>query len=206
MNSYIANSRIATGLRDGSITAIMVRCKAQPYIENPTAQIDDNQYCYWNRSVKINSVVTITQGNYPLPYALGKEVYVREAWGELYDTCDHPELANHQEWWSLGYVYGTDKIEKRDLFWYVNNEFKMAMFDGIKSPATMPKEAARTWITPVSVECKSMQEIDETNLKDLGYERFSDAGNDICDFVDHNKSLYNNNEYVFIYHVKTRII
>ena len=73
MNSYIANSRIATGLRDGSITAIMVRCKLKPLDGFELKDISDKvgKPCWESRKGTEYEVPY-----YNAPYALCKEVYV----------------------------------------------------------------------------------------------------------------------------------
>ena len=177
MNSYIANSRIATGLRDGSITAIMVRCKPQP----------DN---YNFMSSTMDELCKEYFGDFPhkMRYEIDKEVYVREAWNRI--LMDNEDCDAYYRYFYLG-----DTMP-------------------LKSATTMPKEAARTWITPVSVECKRVQDISETNLKDLGYlKKQEDLDQFDLDQIDINQTIYkclgqqawDNNEYVFIYQVKTRI-
>ena len=182
MNSYIANSRIATGLRDGSITAIMVRCKPQP------SMLLDNLVLDFSHDKVIHSYPK-EQRKFPLPYALGKEVYVREA-------ITHTTLAM--------------AIYKADNSPVMRNGEQLHIDDIAPNTgyiSACSEKYARTWITPVSVECKRVQELPASDIfNSLGYGRFSLWEDNLIDFVTHNKSAWDNNEYVFIYHVKTRIV
>lgn len=60
------------------------------------------------------------------PYSIGQKIYVREAWWQ-------DKIAD-------SYYYGSDN--------YCEEEMKTALQWGLKwqSPATMPREAARTWL------------------------------------------------------------
>ena len=54
MNSFIANDHIATGLRDGTISAIMVRCKFKKEIQNP--QIGFTVFCQKDKEFSVRGV------------------------------------------------------------------------------------------------------------------------------------------------------
>lgn len=84
----------------------------------------------------------------------GDILWVRETWGELYDTCDHPELPdNPQERWSLGYVYKADD--------YKHTTDTDGFFTGWKPSIHMPKEACRLKLEILSIRVERLHDITE---------------------------------------------
>lgn len=85
-------------------------------------------------------------------YNLGDVLWVRETFGELYDTCDHDELPGcPQERWSLGYVYKADG--------YQHTPAKQAFFTGFKPSIHMPKEACRLFLKISDIRVERLQDI-----------------------------------------------
>jgi hypothetical protein len=68
----------------------------------------------------------------------------------------------------------------------------------------------RTWITPVSVECVRVKDLYYRHWENLGWVSGMHENQSL--YADHiiqmnvTNEMWNNNEYVFIYQVKTRII
>ena len=83
----------------------------------------------------------------------GDVLWCRETFGELYDTCDHPEIPGcPTERWSLGYVYKADGYNHKgsDGFW-----------DGWKPSIHMPKEACRLKLEVLSIRPERLHDITE---------------------------------------------
>lgn len=135
--SVIFNSDQIKGLQSGNITAFVVK--------NPQGMTKKHA-----------------------PYQISQEIFVKEKWGEMYDTCDHPELSgNPTERWSLGYLYGTDKVEYKDGQLYVNDKWEMAFTDYWKSAVHMPESAARFRLKITGVKVVRVQDMDLTQIERL---------------------------------------
>lgn len=132
-NSYIAKDAEALNLHNGSQTAIVLAMKVQPTPNKFNPQNVDyrmtkgKNYCAGTN----HSIESLNDSFFGIldcsPYALGQEVYVRESW-----------IYRH----------------KHDKYYYKadHSEFEPYCHKGWKSPATMPKSAARTRFKIVSCE------------------------------------------------------
>jgi hypothetical protein len=122
--SYIANSAEALNLHNGSQTAIVVAMKVQPKV------------AMWN-TVKTHSKTDwCDEHGKPLfpPYALGQEVYVRDAWCMPDDE----------------YFYKANGMQKHEHY----------LWDGKwNSAVTMPKNAARTRFKIVSCDAVRVKDL-----------------------------------------------
>ena len=99
----------------------------------------------------------------------GDILWVRETWGELYDTCDHPELPdNPQERWSLGYVYKADD--------YKHTTDTDGFFTGWKPSIHMPKEACRLKLEILSIRVERLHDITEEDAIREGLSKISKDG------------------------------
>ncbi len=91
----------------------------------------------------------------------GDVLWVRETFGELYDTCDHDELPGcPQERWSLGYKYKADG--------YVHENNFNGFWTGWKPSIHMPKVAARIWLEVTDIKVERLQDITEEQAKAEG--------------------------------------
>jgi hypothetical protein len=156
-NSYIANSAEALNLHNGSQAAIVVAMKVQPTPNKFNPQNVDFEMSKGDRRHKGTNVKPENL-NCPLlgildlsPYALGQEVYVREGWhkGGHWQTQQLNECTNFKE--------------DEDWFWHKETAITIpenTNFTWIrKSPATMPKSAARTRFKIVSCEAVRVKDL-----------------------------------------------
>jgi hypothetical protein len=155
--SYIANSAEALNLHNGTQTAIVVVMKVQPtppkaiyaqddckIVISDTAILQVGLYAsrvLWNCK-KHPHIKDCTVWENNLPYALGQEVHVREAWCMPDDE----------------YFYKANGMQKHEHY----------LWDGKwNSAATMPKSAARTRFKIVSCEAVRVRDITEEQAKIL---------------------------------------
>jgi hypothetical protein len=139
-NSYIAKDAEALNLHNGTQTAIVVGLKQQPIISDGVARLKN--------SIAVPNEIGLKQlvEKYS-PYALGQEVYVREAWGE------YPN--------AIYTIYFADYPKDATNYLYPNGDEKPVLCDLPKkrSSATMPKSAARTRFKIVSCEAVRVKDL-----------------------------------------------
>lgn len=133
-----------------------------------------------------------------VPYPLNTQIYIREAWMNMYDS-------------------GTKKLFPVAQSWFDD-------YSGFEwsSPATMPKSAACLWIEITGVKCMRVQDMTQEECKQLGIHAaphrpsgggckayadkniFSDC---YCcsfktQFVKDNKMPFDTNPFIFLYTFK----
>ena len=91
----------------------------------------------------------------------GDRLWVREAFGEEYDWCDHPEMPGcPKEWWHIGWHYRADgEVDRSEL---------EGAFNGWKPSIHMPRRASRILLEVVSVRVECLQEISEADAQAEG--------------------------------------
>jgi len=118
-------------------------------------------------------------------YRVGDILWVREMWGELYDTCDHPEIAGgYNERWSLGYVYKADNYEhKNDVYGF---------FTGWKPSIHMPKSACRLFLKITDIQVQHLRSITDEDAIAEGVEQtsFNLGSNKITLFKDYERESF----------------
>lgn len=186
--TYIATTQEAKALHDGTQTAIITKMRVQPPAYG--CRISGNKCIIEEPNGSIH-------GWYNIPYAIGQEVVVREAWIKLTPNhiidsqfvyksqmCQESEEIR-QEYISIGYPYTWN------------------------SPATMPVSAARTRFIPVSCEAVRVRDVTADmilpilSLKSI-YNR--NIVNLLSDFHKYatgklGQSAWDNNDYVFYYKI-----
>jgi len=146
MNSIIANTQDAAGFADGSKKGFIVALKHQPLEGWDMKKIETERGVFFEERKDTQYIVPWTKS----PYQIGKPVYVREAWLQGHKMEDDEFVLDE-----LG--------EPIEQLWYKAQSPNLSWYDGTSdyprenapwlSPATMPRTAARTWITPTSVKC-----------------------------------------------------
>ena len=205
--TYIATTQEAKALHDGTQTAIITKMRVQPKDCSHIHRITD-ELCEWrNEPQRMN-----TYGNYiacsfcgygieisgeymfPIPYAIGQEVVVREKWGQY-----EPD--------PLYYMYAAKFPEGAKTYLYDNVVCNMPRWN---SPATMPVSAARTRFIPVSCEAVRVRDVTADmilpilSLKSI-YNR--NIVNLLSDFHKYatgklGQSAWDNNDYIFYYKIE----
>lgn len=168
------------------VQAIMSGIKTQTRRSVPEKILD----AYYNYDDWVNSVgkpegsVRVYEKEYFLNacrYELGDILWVRETWGELYDTCDHPEISGgYKERSSLGYVYKADN--------YVHNKDFDGFFTGWKPSIHMPKQACRLFLRVTDIRVEKLREITEDDAIAEGVEKL------MLDVGGHEVNLYKDYE------------
>jgi hypothetical protein len=152
MNSIIANNTEAAGFADGSKKGFIVPVKGEltPYNFIDMQGFDKLPMAYFHNP---NSG---GQWHIPAPYQIGKPVYVREAIWQcgrddygFYGDSEPDWVLYRNEDGTPHISFGKEKPQPISSAWTWIR----------KSPATMPKSAARTWITPTSVKCVRVREL-----------------------------------------------
>jgi hypothetical protein len=204
-NSYIANSAEALNLHNGTQTAIVVAMKVQPKNTEQTlctiteGNGSESGKHFWCNVVDFSC--TNQTETFNVPYEIGQEVYVREAWGE------YPN--------AIYTVYFADYPKGATTYFYPNGNFEPVLCDLPKkrSSATMPKSAARTRFNIVSCEAVRVKDITEKQANQLACERLheDDLGQT---FKSHKRgferdaisrfgqSAWDNNDYIWFYKIE----
>lgn len=205
--TYIATTQEAKALFDGTQTAIITKMDKQP--PSYGCRIQHGSVIYEDQHGGVHSRKSI-------PYAIGQEVVVREAWIKLTPNhiidsqfvyksqmCQESEEIR-QEYISIGYPYTWN------------------------SPATMPVSAARTRFIPVSCEAVRVRDdigySNAVSLLEFDYSegqqfknydkdwsrydntqfQFGDYRDSWKSYITHKlgQSAWDNNDYVFYYKVQ----
>lgn len=153
--SYIANSSEALNLHNGSQTAIVVAMKVQP-VFSEDGYVYNGNFTERYKNDSTHEDWRVQFGKDFSPYALGQEVYVREAW------------------YTYTPVIGYRKDDGRPIF---DTQTKIGykaddVVPYMESPATMPKSAARTRFKIVSCEAVRVWEMTEGQAKLLCLELY----------------------------------
>jgi hypothetical protein len=200
MNSIIANNTEAAGFADGSKKGFIVPVKGE------------------HNRIEWNPIVVGKHGGYcnehgysvKMPYQIGKPVYVREAWWSGYEL-DEKECVDENK---PMVIYRADTNDTRPFdvsdAWCIN-EYGNDKRDWLhwRSPATMPRTAARTWITPTSVKCVRVRDLTQDDVNRLGINagNWNDTrGKFWLQFTKkHGQSAWDTNIYVFFYQSEKQI-
>ena len=213
--TYIATTQEAKALHDGTQTAIIAKIRVQPKDCSHIHRITD-ELCEWRNEPQRMD----TYGNYiacsfcgygieisgeymfPIPYAIGQEVVVRETWYTGYvldDNDDIPDGAPLQHW----YYADTKDSRPSDMsdsycyhLWGDNKE----CWPRWQSPATMPVSAARTRFIPVSCEAVRVREMDWHMCKATPIETPEECQQYIKGKLG--QSAWDNNDYIFYYKIE----
>jgi hypothetical protein len=94
---------------------------------------------------------------YPLPYAVGDELYVREVWTNINKPGIPPE-----------YYYKADWIQPNGHPYHDVEDYSSSEWDW-NSPVTMPKEAARLFPTVKVMKVERVKNTSVTQLIEEGY-------------------------------------
>jgi hypothetical protein len=152
MNSIIANTQDAAAFADGSKTAFTVPVKDGVQEGWDMVREQSNNGVFYK---ECKGTLYLCPYHKP-PYQLNQEIYVREAWIEGQKMDD-------------GTFDVDEDGEYIDMIWYKAKSPNLDWYDGTsdfprenapwKSPAIMPKSAARTQLKITEVECKRVQDI-----------------------------------------------
>lgn len=177
--TYIATTQEAKALHDGTQTAIITKMRVQPPAYG--CRISGNKCIIEEPNGSIH-------GWYNIPYAIGQEVVVREAWIKLTPNhiidsqfvyksqmCQESEEIR-QEYISIGYPYTWN------------------------SPATMPVSAARTRIIPVSCEAVRVRDVVFSQRHFLNVTNLGEDESYIIHKLG--QSAWDNNDYIFYYKIE----
>ena len=175
-NSYTANSAEALNLHNGSQTAIVVAMKVQPTFRNNQLIIGK-----WNYGKGVDDKPYWREYiKWHAPYKIGQEVYVRESW-----------IYRH----------------KHDKYYYKadHSEFEPYAHNGWKSPATMPKSAARTRFKIVSCEAVRVKDMNLGHIIDMVKEDAAKTHNPLSKenlIAKFGKSAWDNNHFIWFYKIE----
>ncbi len=141
--TYIATTQEAKALHDGTQTAIITKMRVQPPAYG--CRISGNKCIIEEPNGSIH-------GWYNIPYAIGQEVVVREAWQ---NEAQYVDTAIGWGWELTGsYLYKANDTElSDDMIW--------------RSPATMPVSAARTRFKIVSCEAVRVRDVHEDDALNI---------------------------------------
>lgn len=90
----------------------------------------------------------------------GDRLWVREAFGEVYDYCDHPEMPGCQtEYWHIDWKYRADGETP---------EIEDGVFTGWKPSIHMPRTACRLLLEITDVRIERLQDITEEQARAEG--------------------------------------
>lgn len=191
MKTIIPKILQITGLLDGSITKIIVPMKVQPPAYGCT--IRDGR-------VIIESPIGNVYSSYPIPYALNQPLIVKETW--FY--CDNSEFQSPSYW-----CYKADSNASAPANWDNIPRDERPEWARWNSPITMPRSAARMTLTPVGVRVVSVKDITEQDYPLMyGLPAIRGWYYDLQNFIkaDYGQSAWEQNEWVFLYDVKTQKI
>lgn len=198
--TYIATTQEAKALHDGTQTAIISKMRVQPKKVdwNPIVVGKNKGWCdEHGRAI-------------PIPYAIGQEVVVREAWQQ---EANYLDTSIGWGWEATGnYLYKADGSELQD---------DSMRFSTWRSPATMPVSAARTRFIPVSCEAVRVRDVttddrhktivqtlgganEYVDYLDLKSYPYLNAYNSYATYIIHKlgQSAWDNNDYVFYYKIE----
>jgi hypothetical protein len=183
-NSYIAKDAEALNLHNGSQTAIVFKMKSQPedgfYIHKGIGW-DGKEY-FEERKGTLYKLPTLKP-----PYALGKDVYVRE-------SCFSYTLDKETK---FAYKDSTGEIAKLELAIYLHEDQYAPIRFG--SAATMPKSAARTRFKIVSCEAVRVKDMEWNQVCSLG---FVDPYTFELYFISRfGQSAWDNNQFIWFYKI-----
>jgi hypothetical protein len=207
--TYIATTQEAKALFDGTQTAIISKMRVQPKdCSHIHRQTDED--CPWrNEPQKLNvghfdNAVCSYCGYgiggdgsfmFPIPYAIGQEVVVREAWVYVYDSLTNTTTPEAKTGGTFEHFGGAR--------W--------------QSPATMPVSAARTRFRIVSCEAVRVRDVTEEQAKQLAVELYKNKDGSYGGweapmtykesaelYLIHKlgQSAWDNNDYVFYYKIE----
>jgi hypothetical protein len=93
----------------------------------------------------------------------GDRLWVREAFGEVYDFCDHPEMPGcPDERWNLGWKYRADgEVDRDDL---------EGFFTGWKPSIHMPRAVSRITLEITDVRVQRLWDISEADAQAEGWD------------------------------------
>lgn len=159
------NAPMVRALLDGSKTQTRRVCKQQPYSNG--YKWDGNDILCHNDYLPPSAMLMDAGGKAlyttsnlegwesECPYGQpGDRLWVREAFGEVYDWCDHPEMPGAPtERWHIEYKYRADgEVDRSDLD---------GAFTGWKPSIHMPRAASRILLEIVSVRVEQLQDISD---------------------------------------------
>ena len=209
--TYIATTQEAKALHDGTQTAIISKMRVQPKDCSHIHRITD-ELCEWRNEPQRMD----TYGNYiacsfcgygieisgeymfPIPYAIGQEVVVREKCYQIgkYKFLSLGETGDYEEQFCTDHIYhfGNAPTEPHRVI----------------GAATMPVSAARTRFIPVSCEAVRVRDVTAymilplLSLKSI-YNR--NIVNLLSDFHKYatgklGQSAWDNNDYIFYYKIE----
>jgi hypothetical protein len=177
--TYIATTQEAKALHDGTQTAIITKMRVQPNKVdwNPIVVGKNKGWCdEHGRAI-------------PVPYAIGQEVVVREAWQQ---EANYVDTSIGWGWEATdNYLYKADGNE-------LPND--SMCFSTWRSPATMPVSAARTRFIPVSCEAVRVRDMIFSQRHFLNVTRQGEHEAYIKSKLD--QSAWDNNDYIFYYKIE----
>ena len=114
-------------------------------------------------------------------YSIGQKIYVRESW----HLTDNTDAGGKGVYWE--YKADTDDVAPGG--WDNVGADERPEYARWKSPATMPREAARTWLAIVGVKCMDTQDLSNKLCHTLG-------------ITPPDKAAFDENKFIFLYEFK----